>query len=564
MADQDRHQRQKNLHERLKWLIACRLAIAAAFVIATLVLRPGEEATEGFSFFVFLLITVTHLVVAILFGLGWEWTPLKWVKVAAHSQIVWDIVFTTALIYVTGGVDSRFTFLYWLTIFNASVLFFKKGAYTGAFLSSLFYGALIDFEFLGWIPMQLGPLGDSNSWSEQKVMASIFMHTCGFFIIAYFSSYLSTRAREVESQLSAKSADLEDLEVLMRRIVESLTSGLATLDPKGKIKFWSQSAEQISGLGEVDVRGKKFSVIFPGAEEAIAQGANGVVHDHRSWRWEAPFQTKDHRKLTLGFSISPLHKAKGGENESLVIFQDLTEYRAMEDKIKRQDRLAAVGELAARMAHEIRNPLTSMAGSIEVLKNQLNLENQDRKLMEIVVRETDRLNFLLTDFLRFARPTAPQWEDIDLSNAIRETIELFSKSPGRNSAIEFDVELEEGILIRGDAKQISQMFWNLLKNASEAMPKAGVVKFSAVLEEAGRSVLVRIQDEGGGIPSEIEEQIFQPFFTTKVRGTGLGLATVRRVIEDHGGSIQLDRNVSKGTCFVVSFPLVEKVMEVGA
>jgi hypothetical protein len=154
LADQERLQRQQGLRERLKWLIACRLAIAAALVIATIVWRPGEDIPGELSFVAFLFITGTHLVVAILFGLTYEMTPIRWLKSITYSQIVWDIVFTTGLIYITGGIDSRFTFLYWLAIFNASVLFFKKGAYTGAFLSSLFYGALIDLEYLQFIPIQ--------------------------------------------------------------------------------------------------------------------------------------------------------------------------------------------------------------------------------------------------------------------------------------------------------------------------------------------------------------------------------------------------------------------------
>ena len=204
MDNPERTQRQQSLRERLKWLIACRLAIAAVFVIATLILRPGSDGPTEFAFVTYLFITGTHLVVAIVFGLFYEATSLRLLGIVAYTQIFWDLFFTTALIYITGGVDSPFTVFYWLSIFNASVLFFKKGAYTAAFVSSLLYGALIDLEYLQWIPTHLGPLGIASSWNEQKVMASIVMHTCGFFVIAYFSSYVSIRAREAETKLKEK------------------------------------------------------------------------------------------------------------------------------------------------------------------------------------------------------------------------------------------------------------------------------------------------------------------------------------------------------------------------
>jgi len=208
--------------------------------------------------------------------------------------------------------------------------------------------------------------------------------------------------------------------------------------------------------------------------------------------------------------------------------------------------------MAARIAHEIRNPLTSMSGSIEVLKGDLDLKERDRKLMDIVIRETDRLNQLLTEFLQFAKPQSLTFEQIHLATIIQDTIALFSNSLHRKD-LKIKSQLDESILVMADPKQVNQLIWNLLKNASEAMNIGGTIEIILSKESDGNAV-IQVTDEGGGVPAELQKKLFSPFFTTKPKGTGLGLAVVKRITEDHHGRVELAQSLPGKTTFQVTLP----------
>ncbi|HLG20437.1 MAG TPA: ATP-binding protein [Bdellovibrionota bacterium] len=542
------------LRQRTKWLIACRLVTAAVLVVGTLLFRPGGEGRLfGPSFWVVFGLTIGHLGVAAIFAFLHRIIHLVHLGVFAFSQIVWDLLFTTGLVYITGGIESEFKFMYWLTIVNAAILLFRKGAFTSAGLSSVLYGTLVDLEYFSAIPVTFVGVGGPEAWIERKVIASIVLNTIVFFAIAYVSSYVSHRLRQAESKLVEKSMEFEDLEALMGRIVDSLTSGLVTLDPAGRISFWSRAAELITQRSADHVRGKEISDIFPDLKSHFELSSDTASDSTRPWRSEMRFRRPDGTEKILGFSTSPLRADEGVRRGTLILFQDVTNQRHMEDRIKRADRLAAVGELAARIAHEIRNPLTSVSGAVEVLRNNLRLTPDERRLMGIAVRETDRLNSLLTDFLLFARPSAPRVEEVPIHRLLQETADLFSKSQG-DGRIRFALDLDPTMSVQGDPKQLSQMVWNLMKNASEAMTLGGQLTLTLRRGNEAETVMIEVRDEGGGIAPELLDQIFHPFFTTKTKGTGLGLAIVRRIAQEHGGEIDVDSKVGEGTVFRVTLP----------
>ena len=545
---------QLGLSQRLRWLIAFRIVFAGVLVIATLIWRPGEGDGSFLSrpFLAVLFVTSAHFAVSILFFIMDRIRAIGWLKAFALIQILWDLIFTTSLVAVTGGLNSDLKGLYWLTIATAAILLFRFGAFFAALLSSLMYGVILNLELFGLIAPLFNVVAETSVWKGDQVWHSVVWQTVIFFAVAQLFSMISTRLRKAETALVEKSADLEDLEALMGRIVESITSGLATLNSEGYVRFWSRTAEEITGLRQEEVRGKPLREIFPEVA-AILKKTTRAGQVPRSGRWEAVFSKGEQGTRTLGFSLSPLRHGPDGEPGMLLLFEDLTDYREMQEQVKRADRLAAVGELAARIAHEIRNPLTSVSGSIEVLKTNRQLNERDRRLMEIVVRETDRLNQLLTDFLQFARPTAAQLEEVMLDHLLKETAELFSRSHGHDS-LKLRLELAPDVQVQADPRQLNQMFWNLIKNASEAMPQGGEIRVVLSEDSDGDGISIEVHDTGPGIPPEVRDRIFTPFFTTKTRGTGLGLAMVRRIAEEHGGTVAMENGIRRGAIFKVHLP----------
>jgi signal transduction histidine kinase len=286
-------------------------------------------------------------------------------------------------------------------------------------------------------------------------------------------------------------------------------------------------------------------------------------------RYETTFVDKTGKTLFLGFSISPLRDNNDQVIGKTFIFQDITTFKEMEEQVKRSDRMATIGEFAAGIAHEIRNPLTSLSGSIQVLKEELRLKGANRHLMDIILRESERLNNLITDFLLFAQPSRINKEKLDIAQLIDETLQLFENSPGDNRAIEITKELEGGIFLLGDPHQLKQLFWNLFINAAQIMPHGGELRvnletvngaeISNRLKRAKKSMAplakISVSDTGDGIKPEEKEKIFEPFFTTKEGGTGLGLAIVHRIVENHEGFISVKSQRNKGTTFDIFLPM---------
>jgi two-component system, NtrC family, sensor histidine kinase PilS len=544
---------QKGLRQRLRWLMAFRFIFSAVLILAILFVPGGKGNLFGSVVRSVLILAFVHFAASVGFFLLHKFATFVRLNVQAYSQIGWDLLFTTAFVSITGGLDSDIKQLYWLTIAFAAILLFRFGAFLAACLSSLLYAALLNLELLKLVSPLLHVQVQTEIWQEDRIIRSIILHTAGFFLVAYVMGWAASKLRQAEAMLEEKSADLEDLEAMMGRIVDSLTSGLATMDLNGKILFWSRAAEEITGLAGTVARGRRFIDIFPDAKEKLELRPDQLAAEGRPWRWEMEYREKQGETKTLGFSSTPLKHGKDSQSGILVIFQDLTNYREMEEKVKRADRLAAVGELAARIAHEIRNPLTSVSGSIEVLKNNPKLSDRDQRLMGIVVRETDRLNQLLTDFLSFARPPVPQFEEVSLDRLLRETSELFSKSHGIEN-LNVILNLDDRVVIKGDSRQLNQMFWNLIKNASEAMPNGGNIRVVLASEPRDGIVRIEVHDEGMGIPKAVRDRIFIPFFTTKAKGTGLGLAMVRRIAEEHAGEVVVETEEGKGTVIRVILP----------
>jgi two-component system sensor histidine kinase PilS (NtrC family) len=362
-------------------------------------------------------------------------------------------------------------------------------------------------------------------------------------------------------------------------------SGLLTSDPSRRITYFNPEAEQITGMRATEALGRDVDEVIPGASELVltSQAAEPGQEPRRA---RMRYRNRAGEDLYLGMAASTLWDEEGAEAGHVLIFQNVTEVVAMERQLRRSERLAAVGELSAKMAHEIRNPLAAISGSVQVMRSRGNAEEGGRdneQLMDIVVREADRLSGLIDDFLEYARSRPPSRHRVALDALVQDVVKLFEPS------LPESVSLELGPLPRliaiGDASQLKQVLWNLCLNAVQAMPDGGSLGISLASprrdpaqarEEARRNeqgggarsdasapcwAEIVVADTGVGIPFEIEEQIFEPFFTTKKEGSGLGLSTVHRIVEGHGGMLQVESRQGEGTTVHVLLPQAGRVEE---
>ena len=483
----------------------------------------------------------------------------------AYSQLVGDGVLAAGLVLLTGGIHSIFTFLFFLAIFSGALLLGRKGAMFAASCGSLGLAGIVilqfgDFEFV-W---RLIP--DSVPRTGRVPVYALIIHLVGFYTVAALSGYLAEKLGQVGSELERRRLDIRELRALNDNIVRSLASGLITIDVEGHTIFTNPAAEEITGFKSPDLNMHLLVETIPDLEPVVSAAA-AVADLVPRPRFEQRILRADGKEVFLGISISPLRNANGEVTGHILIFQDVTELKTMRAAILRQEHLSAIGKLSAAIAHEIRNPLASISGSIEMLRMLLDPPEDERKLMEIVIREVDRLNTLIEDFLDYARPAKSRRMSVQTYELVSETVRIFERDPtlGANVSIELDGSLvaQSPLKIYADPAQIQQVLWNLLRNASEAMPAGGVVTVGQSTHHdlrTGRNyVSLIVRDQGTGLPEEVLPNLFEPFFTTKSNGTGLGLATCHRIVIAHKGQLSAENEEGGGARFVVSIPVDDSV-----
>jgi two-component system sensor histidine kinase PilS (NtrC family) len=555
-----------NLFSRIKWLMFFRAVVVTLLLGATVIVQLRDSSffryVSPVYFYAFIGFTYTlTLVYALLLQ------RVRSLKLFAYVQILGDVFIITLLIYLTGGIASIFSWVYLLAIFSAGTILYRRGGLLVASASSILYGALLDLEYY----QLLLPIGGRQFSSLEPqgvyVLYLILVNMMAFYLVAILSSYLAEQIRRKEEELKKRIIDYRQLERLYKHIVQNVVSGLVTVDETGRVTSFNRMAEEITGRKFEEVYQEEIDSLFPGLSawrHTLEENPGGGVNRLRPLRWETRFQRKDGASLILGFSISPLKDSSDREMGNIFIFQDLTRLREMEEHLKRADRLAAVGKMAAGIAHEIRNPLASISGSIEILKEELVSSPQNQQLMGIVLREVNHLNTLIADFLLFARPFSPGKEKIHLNSLIEEILQMFTRGPDFNRRIRLETQFEDDLHIQGDPHQIRQVFWNLFINAAQAMPGGGTLRVelrkgsSPHAPSGGRIVgEISVIDSGTGIGEEELEKIFDPFYTTKERGTGLGLSIVYSIVEGYGGKVTVQSRKGKGSVFSVYLPLAE-------
>jgi len=550
------------LRTNLRTLILSRVVVVTFLLAATALFgltqhepSRGILSAEGA---LYALVAAVYLL-SVGYAIALRFTSdLKRLLLLAYLQLTGDALFAAVLVLVTGGTASVFTFFFSLSIVLAAIILYRAGAIYAASVSSvmLLVIGLIEVGFIGpseWVNMIRRdtllagePVIDVGS----SVAYNLVVNVIAFYAIAMLASYLSDQLRRTDIKLEQNRVSLEDLRALHENIISSIQSGLITVNQNHQITFFNHFAEAITGLRSTDVLYKDITGLFADLRQIFSN--EDKLHSQHE---ELTSQILQGRVAFVRWTISPLLDSRDERIGHVLIFDDVTRVREMEARVKRDDQFATLGKLASAIAHEIRNPLASISGSIQLLSQTIELEDDDRRLMNIISREADTLNQWITDFLTFARPRYGDRVPIDLRSMISDAALVLKQDP-KSEKLDLTVEAGDEALVLADPTYLKQVLWNILKNAVQAMPDGGSLNISLKATDDGRGEFftASFQDSGGGIPEAVRERIFEPFFTTKAGGTGLGLPTVYRIVTEHGGSVTLDTEMGVGTTFSVALP----------
>jgi two-component system sensor histidine kinase PilS (NtrC family) len=551
------------LYRRLQVLMFLRVVLVSIFLGASLFIQLRETNTYFGK-----LQTAHFLIIACIYLLTFVYVlilkysrKLEW---SAYLQLILDTLSISAIVLATGGIDSIFSILYVLNIISAVIMLYRRGGLIIATGCSLIYGALLFCHFYGVISPPGGRVPGLGAYRGSEVVFLFLVNATGFYLVSYLSSYLSEQARRTHVELKAKQIDIDKLEALNESIIQGVDSGLIALDRRHRIILFNPAAEDIFGVKRTDVLGNQAETVFPFLLDHLNDGPLPSSHSplKRGRFIDLRYSGDQGNECYLRFCITPFPLPGSDQQGQILAFQDLTELRQIEEEMKRVEGLALIGEMAAAIAHEIRNPLASISGSIQLLKEGFSMQDVNRRLMDIVMREIDRLNHLVNEFLLFARPKKANFDKFELNSLIQSSLDLFQKSPHWNDEIQVRQYFACPVHLHSDAEQIKQVLWNLFQNAVEAMPHGGSLFVATEFfdgptkgNDGPTNVKVTIRDTGKGFEPKALESLFTPFFTTKPNGSGLGLAIVKRIIEGLKGQVQGANQLDGGAEVSIILPL---------
>ena len=530
-------------------LIAVRVVVVTTLLLAALIIQYTIREVLPIDY-LYAAAGVTYALTLAYIGLAFAF-PSRTLNLAV--QIGGDLGVETLLVYFTGGLDSPFSFLYLVSVITASMLLYRRGGLFAASAASIFYGALVDLMYYGLLPVPEQSMFLPLAWTSSRLYFNMAANFSGFYATALLTSYLSEQLQRTARELDANRQNLAELRALNQNVVDSIPSGLITLSSSGTASFINPAGASILRTNALSTLGRHVTELgfftrqqWEAACEELSTGA--IV------RRETDHFSPGGDRRSIGFAISPLSTLEGTFSGYTVIFQDLTDVKKLEAEVRLKDRMAAVGELSAGIAHEIRNPLAAIAGSVQVLKNSKSLTPQEQRLMSIVLKESERLNKSISDFLRFVRPQEKRALEFDVAASLSETLDLLENSPELTEDHELRREIEPpSFPIVGDADQIRQVFWNLARNAVAAMPKGGVLTVHTTFDDSSYRII--FTDNGRGMSPADLQRLFQPFRTNFPSGTGLGMAISYRIVQEHGGSIDVISQEGTGTSIIVTLPV---------
>jgi two-component system sensor histidine kinase PilS (NtrC family) len=531
-----------------RMLIAVRVVVVTTLLLAALIIQYTARAILPLNY-LYTTAGITYVLTLLYIVLGHTVASRK---VNLMIQTGGDLLVETLLVYFTGGLDSPFSFLYLVSIITASMLLYRRGGLLAASAAAILYGVLVDLMYYDVLPMPEQSLFLPIAWSASRLYYNMAANFSGFYATALLTSYLSEQLQRTSLELDANRQNLAELRALNQNVVESIPSGLITVSSFGTASFVNPAGAHILQADPSMILGRHITELgfFTYEEWNTARedlGTGNVV------RREIDEVTVGGVRHSIGFAVSPLSSLDGNAIGYTLIFQDLTEMKKLEAELRLKDRMAAVGELSAGIAHEIRNPLAAIAGSVQVLKGSKSLTAQEQRLMSIVLKESERLNKSISDFLRFVRPQEKRAVAFDVAASLSETLDLLQNSPELRADHELRREIHPASFqLTGDADQIRQVFWNIARNAVQAMPHGGILNVHTVITADAYHII--FSDSGRGMSGQDLQRLFQPFRTNFPSGTGLGMAISYRIIQEHGGKIDVTSHEGEGTSISVSLP----------
>ena len=541
-----------HLRSRLSTLIAARVVIGTLLLGSAILIqfsRPGAFPVDPF----FTLIGLTYALSVVYLATLRFTERYPWL---VDLQFGLDAALVSAFIHVTGGIASNFSSLYVLPVIAAAMIRSRRLSLQIASLSAMLYLALVLVQYvdvgLPELAKRFTPVVELPTLGVARYTVAI--NLSGFFAVALLAGSLAESVRSAGARLEYASHEIRDLRKYNENVINSLLSGLVTTDADGRILTFNRAASVILGIPSARaIRRDAIDVLQLPADTRAGLASLG---DARTLRIDTQHRTGDGRSIDLGLTASPL-TFPDGRAGFLFTFQDVTDMRRLERNARLQQRLAAVGEMAAGIAHEIRNPLASMSGSIQVLRHELTLNDEQAQLMDIVLRESERLNETIKSFLAYARPQRFALAKLDIRRVVQDAALLLRNSSEVQAHHTISVDVpSDPVWCEADENQIRQVIWNLATNGLKAMGQGGRLLLTAATADDGcGTTLLTVEDQGRGIPPEDLDAIFQPFRSSFDKGTGLGLAIVHRIVTDHNGTINVSSRVGAGTVVTVRLPM---------
>lgn len=528
----------------LRWLIGIRLVVISALFLGILLIQVSSQK----------ILPLRNYYGLILFSFGLSLLYLilyaRRVSPRAQSwiQLVGDIAVITGIVYFTGGLYSPFSFLY-LTVIAVAAMLMRGGGLIFAGLSAIAYGLLVDLMVFEVLPVPESLTGIQIAVPTSRILVTLLTNVVGFLLVAVLVSYLGESLRSAHYRLQEETERTKQFVALTDHVVRSVGAGIIACDLESRVLHLNPAGARILEIAdEESVIGSLLDEVIPLEDQSWGL-LKTRARDRHVVRLEGSVATTGMR---LGMTIGPLSDERENVVGFVVTFQDLSEIKVEAERQRMQERMAAVGEMAARMAHEIKNPLASISGSAQVLESAGTVDEDSQRLLRILIDESRRLSGILDGFLEYTRPQRATFGPCDVSAMLRDCVDLLGRSDEHRDNHRLVLRVPESLSLRGEEHQLRQIIWNLSRNALQAMPDGGELEITAVRKN-GRVVL-RWRDTGVGMTEEVRRQAFEPFVTTRPGGTGLGLAVVYAAVAEHRGTIAIDSTPGGGTVVTVELP----------